>query len=202
MPEGSRTNQLYSWGMGENYVLGSRDDDNQFFPYVVHPKMFEELPVLMVGAGTQHVVVLTSDSQDHQNFPQFTEEVVNYILPLPAPKVKPVPAPKSATVKKQVEDEPMAEVEEEKKGERSEDVVSTTSSKKRKREEFEKEAILQPPMEAIVEKIEEKEQPKQENVKRRKVATPAVAVSSKGRSKSVVEKKQATAPKKGAAAPV
>lgn len=65
MPEGSRTNQLYSWGMGENYVLGSRDDDNQFFPYTVHPKMFEELPVLMLGAGTQHVVVLTSDSQEH-----------------------------------------------------------------------------------------------------------------------------------------
>jgi hypothetical protein len=40
------TNQLYSWGMGENYVLGSRDDDNQFLPYKVHPKMFEELPVL------------------------------------------------------------------------------------------------------------------------------------------------------------
>lgn len=64
-PEGSKTNQLYSWGMGENYVLGSREDDNQFRPYKVHPKMFDELPVMMVGAGTQHVVVLTSDSQDH-----------------------------------------------------------------------------------------------------------------------------------------
>jgi hypothetical protein len=50
--------------MGENYVLGSRDDDNQYFPYKVHPKMFEEFPVLQVGAGTQHVVVLTTDSQD------------------------------------------------------------------------------------------------------------------------------------------
>jgi hypothetical protein len=38
--------------MGENYVLGSRDDDNQFLPYKVHPKMFDELPVLMVGCGT------------------------------------------------------------------------------------------------------------------------------------------------------
>ena len=27
-PEGVKSNQLYSWGMGENYVLGSRDDDN------------------------------------------------------------------------------------------------------------------------------------------------------------------------------
>ena len=83
--------------------------------------------------------------------------------------------------------------EEEKKEERSVDVASTTSSKKRKRDEFEKEAILQPPMEAIVEKIEQKD--KQENVKRRKVAAPAAPA--KGRSKSVVEKK--AAPKKPAA---
>jgi hypothetical protein len=48
--------------MGENYVLGSRDDDNQHTPYKVHPKMFEEMPVLMVGTGTQHIVVLTTDS--------------------------------------------------------------------------------------------------------------------------------------------
>ncbi len=50
--------------MGENYVLGSREDENQFKPYTVHPRMFDELPVLMLGAGTQHVVVLTSDTQD------------------------------------------------------------------------------------------------------------------------------------------
>ncbi len=48
--------------MGENYVLGSREDYNEFLPYTVDPKMFEELPVLMIGAGTQHVVVLTSAS--------------------------------------------------------------------------------------------------------------------------------------------
>jgi len=38
-------NQLYSWGMGSSYVLGSRDEENQFRPYTVHPKMFEELPI-------------------------------------------------------------------------------------------------------------------------------------------------------------
>lgn len=64
-PEGNKSNQLYSWGMGENYVLGSRDDDNQYFPYKVHPKMFEEFPIIQVGAGTQHVVVLTTDNQDN-----------------------------------------------------------------------------------------------------------------------------------------
>ena len=52
MPQDSKTNQLYSWGMGENYVLGSREDDNQFKPYKVNPKMYDEMPVLMVGCGT------------------------------------------------------------------------------------------------------------------------------------------------------
>jgi alpha-tubulin suppressor-like RCC1 family protein len=92
-PEGNKSHQLYSWGMGENYVLGSRDDDNQFYPYKVHPKMFEEFPVLQVGAGTQHVVVLTSENQDNQAFPKFAEEVTNFVLPPPEPKPKPEKKP-------------------------------------------------------------------------------------------------------------
>ena len=32
------TNELYSWGMGSNYVLGSRDEDNLYEPTKVHPK--------------------------------------------------------------------------------------------------------------------------------------------------------------------
>jgi hypothetical protein len=135
--------------------------------------MFEELPVLMLGAGTQHVVVLTSDSQDHQNFPQLTEEVLNYRLPPPPPKVKPLPELKAPKKVQQAHVEPMEiDSEEEKK---DEDVVSTTSSKKRKRSEFEKETVLLPPMEAIVEKVKdsEKEIMKQGNVKRHKQAAAA-----------------------------
>jgi len=37
--------------------------------------MFEELPVLMIGCGTQHVAVLTADSQDKKEFPNFEEAV-------------------------------------------------------------------------------------------------------------------------------
>jgi regulator of chromosome condensation len=62
---------LYSWGFGENYVLGTRNDDNQYKPSLVHPKMFEELPVLSVGLGTQHVVVLTADEADKNEIPPF-----------------------------------------------------------------------------------------------------------------------------------
>jgi len=39
-------NEVYSWGMGENYVLGNRDDENEFKPYKLHPKMFEENKVV------------------------------------------------------------------------------------------------------------------------------------------------------------
>jgi hypothetical protein len=72
--------------MGENYVLGSRDDDNQYRPYTVHPKMFDELPVLMLGSGTQHVVVLTGDEKGKQAIPAFTQEVLDFKLPPPQPK--------------------------------------------------------------------------------------------------------------------
>jgi alpha-tubulin suppressor-like RCC1 family protein len=44
--------EVYSWGMGENYVLGTRDDENEFYPKLVHPKMFEENPVIMMALGT------------------------------------------------------------------------------------------------------------------------------------------------------
>jgi len=47
-----KSNQLYSWGMGDSYVLGTREEDNEFRPYKVHPKMFEELPVKQMGLGT------------------------------------------------------------------------------------------------------------------------------------------------------
>jgi hypothetical protein len=45
LEKNNHLNQLYSWGMGSSYVLASRDEENQFRPYNVHPKMFEELPI-------------------------------------------------------------------------------------------------------------------------------------------------------------
>jgi hypothetical protein len=47
-----KSNQLYSWGMGDSYVLGNREEENQFRPYTVHPKMYEELPVKDMALGT------------------------------------------------------------------------------------------------------------------------------------------------------
>lgn len=50
--------------MGENYVLGTRDDENEFEPKLVHPKQFMENRVKQIGTGVQHVVVLSTASQE------------------------------------------------------------------------------------------------------------------------------------------
>lgn len=44
--------EVYAWGFGENYVLGNRDTENEYEPKLLHPKMFEENPVVMVACGT------------------------------------------------------------------------------------------------------------------------------------------------------
>lgn len=52
------TNEVYSWGMGDNYVLGNRDDRNEHKPYKVDPRMFENNKVLQIACGSNHIVVL------------------------------------------------------------------------------------------------------------------------------------------------
>ena len=61
------SNELYAWGMGENYVLGTRDDENEYEPKVVHPKQFNENRVRQVGSGVQHVVVLTTAAKEAES---------------------------------------------------------------------------------------------------------------------------------------
>lgn len=100
------TNDVYSWGMGENYVLGSRDDDNQFLPYKVHPKMYYDAKVRHIGCGNNHVVVLTSANADSNDVPVF-----DFNLPLPVAEEE-SEGEASAEV---VRDEPMAAAVEESK---------------------------------------------------------------------------------------
>lgn len=55
---------VYSWGMGENFVLGSRQEDNEFRPYKLDPRMFETNYVRSIALGTQHCVALTKNSSE------------------------------------------------------------------------------------------------------------------------------------------
>ena len=62
--------------MGDSYVLGSREDDNQFTPYAIHPKMFYNAKVRHVGCGNLHVVVLCSKDEDSNDVPVFDNAAV------------------------------------------------------------------------------------------------------------------------------
>lgn len=49
-----RVNQVYSWGMGENYVLCNRSDDSSFDPHEVNVDFFKELNPISIACGTMH----------------------------------------------------------------------------------------------------------------------------------------------------
>lgn len=70
-------NDVYSWGFGENYVLGNRDDCNQFTPYKLDPRMFEEKKVIMMSLGTMHTVALAHDGESAEgSVPQLDEAIL------------------------------------------------------------------------------------------------------------------------------
>jgi hypothetical protein len=81
------TNELYSWGMGDDYVLGTRDDENVYVPQKVHPKMFYECKIRHIGCGTSHLAVLTAATPESSSEqpPQF-----DFNLPLPVFEAPPV----------------------------------------------------------------------------------------------------------------
>jgi hypothetical protein len=64
--------------MGSSYILGNREEDNEYKPYAVHPKMFDELPVRELGVGTLHVVALTTNDKERDQLPEFEDEVLNF----------------------------------------------------------------------------------------------------------------------------
>jgi len=55
--------QLYSWGMGENYVLGTRNDDDVEQPTQTLGKFTEENRIVDISAGAQHAIIITGTPQ-------------------------------------------------------------------------------------------------------------------------------------------
>ena len=138
--------------MGENFVLGNRDDCNLFTPYCLDPRMFEENTAIMMACGTMHAVALTKDGSeaplpllDQSLFPVVAE---------PEPVAKPVKPTKVESPAKVNGDHL--------------DEVRSQESKKRSREEFleshgenaeigsavKRLKIEEPPMQTIVEQNE------------------------------------------------
>jgi regulator of chromosome condensation len=53
----TENNQIYSWGMGENYVLANKSDDTVFSPFTVPKTFYKDKTVDQLSLGAQHVVV-------------------------------------------------------------------------------------------------------------------------------------------------
>lgn len=76
-----KVNEVYSWGMGECYVLGNRSDDTEFFPYLLKPrndqdKLFDGKQVVEMHCGTMHCTALTVAS------PQDSLPSLSFIQPI------------------------------------------------------------------------------------------------------------------------
>ena len=80
-----KINKVYLWGIGNSYVLGTKDEDTRFTPYLVSSDMYKDLSPLSVSCGTLHVVVraITADEKEedfdldpkvHEMSPKLLEE--------------------------------------------------------------------------------------------------------------------------------
>lgn len=83
--------------MGDNYVLGTREEENSYEPQLVHPKMFFECKIRTIGTGAQHIVVLTSATADVGEEPKF-----DFSLPMPVAQVEMQEGEKSEKSDKEV----------------------------------------------------------------------------------------------------
>ena len=54
--------KAYSWGMGESFVLGTRNEDSQKQPCLVPALIFKNENIQNIQLGSQHVVALTGTS--------------------------------------------------------------------------------------------------------------------------------------------
>jgi regulator of chromosome condensation len=61
--------QVFSWGQGDNYVLGTGSERSESRPALVNPKLFNSEAVLCAVAGGQHGLFLTTDLQSQPSRP-------------------------------------------------------------------------------------------------------------------------------------
>lgn len=55
--------ELYSWGMGENYVLGTKDNDDIEQPTQTLQEFTREKKIVDIALGAQHLIIITGEKQ-------------------------------------------------------------------------------------------------------------------------------------------
>ena len=66
----TRLNAVYSWGIGNSYVLATRDEETRYTPYSVPPEMYKNLNPVAISCGTLHVVVRADEQPEQPDKPQ------------------------------------------------------------------------------------------------------------------------------------
>ena len=54
----SENNKIYSWGSGDNYILGNKKEKAEKNPYLIESKFFKNMKVKELDMGCSHVAVL------------------------------------------------------------------------------------------------------------------------------------------------
>ena len=71
-------NNVYSWGMGESYVLGNKKEKQEKKPYLIKSAFYKNLKVTDISLGCSHVaVVLKQDSKILENINNNKEEIIS-----------------------------------------------------------------------------------------------------------------------------
>lgn len=80
-------NQLYSWGTGDSYVLGTRKEDDSNTPFKIPKEFFKNQIIDNISLGANHVIISTLDpSMQNEKLPELefdkkkVREEVNKIL--------------------------------------------------------------------------------------------------------------------------
>lgn len=56
----SKEGAIFSWGMGDNYILGNKEEETVYIPTELEGKTYEQIPI-QIGLGAQHVICLCSN---------------------------------------------------------------------------------------------------------------------------------------------
>ncbi len=116
-------------------MLGSRDDDNQFFPYKLDPRMFENNQAIMMGLGTQHAVCLAR-SDDTTPIPQLDLTITGLAAQEPVETVEQKAEPSQTQITEKLEAPVAAEPSGLEASSIPEPVPMSQTSKKRTLEEI------------------------------------------------------------------
>ena len=64
----TKNNKVYSWGTGDNYILGNKKEKTEKSPFLINSDFFKNLKVSQLDMGCNHVAVLLNKDDNEYNY--------------------------------------------------------------------------------------------------------------------------------------